>query len=117
MPEMVWFAGGEDVLGRLREPSFCVSADQIMRSRPDVIVVMPCGYGLDRAAAEFRFELLPSGAEALPALREKRVYAVNANAYFSRPGPRLADGAALLAHLVHPELFPAGFPVKSFRRM
>lgn len=117
VPEMVGFAGGEDVLGRLREPSFCVSADQIMRSRPDVIVVMPCGYGLDRAAAEFRFELLPSGAEALPALREKRVYAVNANAYFSRPGPRLADGAALLAHLVHPELFPAGFPVKSFRRM
>ena len=115
IPEMVFKAGGEDVLGRLREPSFRVTADQIMESRPDVIVIMPCGYNVARTAAEFRIELLPSGAESLPAAREHRIFAVDANAYFSRPGPRLADGVALLAHIFHPELFPSGFPAASFR--
>jgi iron complex transport system substrate-binding protein len=116
VPEMVSLAGGEDALGRLRQPSFRVSAEQVMQSRPDVIVVMPCGYGVDRAAAEFRLDLLPPGAEILTAVREHRVFAVNANAYFSRPGPRLADGVALLAHLFHPDLLPSGFPADSFRQ-
>ena len=116
VPEMVWLAGGEDALGRLRQPSFRVSAEQAMQSSPDVIVVMPCGYGVNRAAAEFRLDLLPPGAEILTAVREHRVFVVNANAYFSRPGPRLADGVALLAHLFHPELFPSGFPADSFRQ-
>lgn len=117
VPEMVALAGGEDVLGRLREPSFRVTADQIMDSRPNIIVIMPCGYDLNRAAAEFRFDLLPPGAATLPALREHRLFVVNANAYFSRPGPRLADGVALLANLFHPELVPSGFPANSFRRV
>jgi iron complex transport system substrate-binding protein len=114
---MVALAGGEDVLGRLREPSYRVTADQIMSSRPDLIVITPCGYAVDRAAAEFRLELLPPDSATLPAVRQHRVFAVNANAYFSRPGPRLADGVALLAHLIHPELFPDGFPADSFRRL
>jgi iron complex transport system substrate-binding protein len=117
VPEMVSLAGGGDVLGRVRQPSFRVSADQIMDSRPDVIVIMPCGYDLDRAATEFRFDLLPSEASTLAAVRERRLFAVNANAYFSRPGPRLADGVALLAHLLHPDLVPWTFPANSFRRL
>jgi iron complex transport system substrate-binding protein len=117
VPEMVFKAGGEDVLGRLREPSFRVSGEQIIEARPDVIVVMPCGYNLTRAAAEFRMEMLPRGSETLPAVREGRVFAADANAYFSRPGPRLADGVALLAHLIHPGLFPFGYPEDSFRRV
>jgi len=117
VPEMVALAGGEDVLGRLREPSYRVTADQIMSSRPDVIVITPCGYAVDRAAAEFRLDLLPPASATLPAVRDDRVFAVDANAYFSRPGPRLADGVALLAHLIHPELFPDGFPADSFRRL
>jgi iron complex transport system substrate-binding protein len=117
IPEMVQIAGGEDVLGRLREPSFRVEPEQIVEARPDVIVIMPCGYDVDRAAAEFRLGLLPSGAETFPAVRERRVFAVNATAYFSRPGPRLADGVALLAHLFHPELFPTGGLETSFRRV
>lgn len=117
VPEMVALAGGDDVLGRLREPSFRVTAEQIMDSRPNVIVIMPCGYDLNRAAADFKFELLPRGGETLPAVRDGSVFAVNANGYFSRPGPRLADGAAVLAHLFHPELFPSGFPADSFRRL
>lgn len=115
VPEMVSKAGGEDVLGRLREPSLRVSGEQISEARPDVIVVMPCGYNLARAASELRIEALPRGSETLPAVREHRLFAVDANAYFSRPGPRLADGVALLAHLIHPELFPSGYPENSFR--
>lgn len=115
VPEMVELAGGQDVLGRLREPSFRVTAEQIMESQPDVIVVMPCGYDVKRTAGEFNRSLLPARSKALPAVRDGRVFVVNANAYFSRPGPRLADGVALLAHLFHPDLFPSGFPENSFR--
>jgi iron complex transport system substrate-binding protein len=116
IPEMVYKAGGEDVLGRLREPSYRVTGDEILNSSPDVIVIMPCGYGTARVAAEFCLERLPRGAEALPAVKERRLFAVDANSYFSRPGPRLADGVALLAHLVHPELFPPELPA-SFRQL
>jgi iron complex transport system substrate-binding protein len=108
IPEMVSHAGGEDVFGRLREPSFQVAAEQIAESRVDVIIVMPCGYNSSRAAKEHRLAPFPKTWNQLPAIREGRVFAVDANAYFSRPGPRLADGVALLAHLLHPDLFPAG---------
>jgi iron complex transport system substrate-binding protein len=108
IPEMVSHAGGEDVFGRLREPSFQVAAEQIAESRVDVIIVMPCGYNSSRAAKEHSLAPFPEAWNQLPAVREGRVFAVDANAYFSRPGPRLADGVALLAHLLHPDLFPAG---------
>jgi iron complex transport system substrate-binding protein len=114
IPEMVFHAGGEDVLGRLREPSFQVTASQIADSRPDVIVVMPCGYDSGRAAAECEAAQFRECWSHLAAVRERRVFAVDANAYFSRPGPRLAEGVALLAHLLHPDLFPS-FPANSFR--
>jgi len=108
IPEMVSIAGGEDLLGRPRQPSFQATPEQILRSAPDVIVIMPCGYDADRAAAEYTLDRLPPGAETFPAIRKHQVFAVNANAYFSRPGPCLAEGVALLAHLFHPDLFPLG---------
>ena len=114
VPEMVACAGGEDVLGRVGEPSFQVTAEQIAQSRAEVIVVMPCGYNAARAAIECKREVFPEGWRVLPAIREGRVFAVDANAYFSRPGPRLADGVELLAHLFHPELF-SSFPAGSFQ--
>jgi iron complex transport system substrate-binding protein len=114
VPEMVSCAGGEDALGRLREPSFKVTADQIAQSRAERIVVMPCGYNAARAAAECEAFRFPESWRDLPAVREQGIFAVDANAYFSRPGPRLADGVALLAHLIHPDLF-GSFPAGSFR--
>ncbi len=117
IPEMVFHAGGEDVFGLLREPSFRVTAEQIAESRVDVIVVMPCGYNSARAAKECDLARFPESWNVLPAVGEGRVFAVDANAYFSRPGPRLADGVALLAHLLHPELFPSGALAGSFRRL
>jgi iron complex transport system substrate-binding protein len=103
VPAMVSFAGGEDVLGRLREPSFKITAEQIAQSRADVIVVMPCGYNAARTAVECDVSRFPESWHALPAVCDRRIFAVDANAYFSRPGPRLADGVALLAHLIHPK--------------
>jgi iron complex transport system substrate-binding protein len=114
VPEMVSCAGGEDVLGRLREPSFKVTADEIAQSRADLIVVMPCGYNAARAAVECEAFRFPRSWRDLPAVRDRRIFAVDANAYFSRPGPRLADGVALLAHLIHPDLF-GSFSAGSFR--
>jgi iron complex transport system substrate-binding protein len=100
-PQMIELAGGEDVLGRPGEPSHTVAWEEVQAARPDVVVVMPCGYDAPRAHAEAL-----EHAEALSALGARRVVAVNASAYFSRPGPRLIDGVELLAHILHPEQVP-----------
>jgi len=107
VPEMVAKAGGEDVLGIAGKPSFKVTAEQIAQSRAEIILVMPCGYNAERAANEWRAFGLPESWRDLPAMRENRIFALDANSYFSRPGPRLADGIAILAHILHPEIFLA----------
>jgi iron complex transport system substrate-binding protein len=103
VPEMVAIAGGEDVLGRARHPSFKVSADDIAQSNADVILVMLCGYDAKRNAQEFKSTKIPPSWENLPAIRNRRIFAVDANSHFSRPGPRLAHGVELLAHLFDPK--------------
>ncbi len=102
VPEMVRLAGGCDVLGREGEPSLAVTWPQIFETRPEIIVLMPCGYGLERNLEVWRSTRLPSGWEKLPAVLAGRVYAVDGNGYFSRSGPRLAEGVALLASLLRP---------------
>jgi iron complex transport system substrate-binding protein len=96
-PQMIELAGGEDALGRPGEPSWTASWAQLAAARPDVVVVMPCGYDAERA----REEAL-AHASQLAQLGARDVVAVNASAYFSRPGPRLVDGLQLLAHILHP---------------
>jgi iron complex transport system substrate-binding protein len=117
VPEMVEMAGGEDVLGRAGKPSFRATAEEIARTNPDIIVVMPCGYNARRAAAEFDWARLPEGWRNFPALRERGVFALDANSYFSRPGPRLADGVELLAHLFHPDLSSLKLPAGAFQKL
>ncbi|HTC60063.1 MAG TPA: cobalamin-binding protein [Solirubrobacteraceae bacterium] len=97
-PELVELAGGEDVLGLPGAPSVTVSWGELAAARPEVVVAMPCGYDAARAHAE----ALAYSSE-LAALGALRVVAVDASAYFSRPGPRLIDGLELLAHILHPE--------------
>jgi iron complex transport system substrate-binding protein len=100
-PQMIELAGGEDVLGLAGERSEVVSWDAVLAARPHVVVVMPCGYDAQRAHEEaVRFE------RQLSALGAERIVAVNASAYFSRPGPRLIDGIELLGHVLHPEQLP-----------
>jgi iron complex transport system substrate-binding protein len=100
VPEMVAIAGGEDVLGRAGHPSFKVPADDVAQSGADVILVMLCGYDAQRNAKEFQGTKIPQSWRNLPAIRNRRIFAVDANSYFSRPGPRLAEGVQLLAHLL-----------------
>ena len=98
VPQMIDLAGGDDTLGFAGERSRTASWAEIEAARPEVVVVMPCGYGAARAAEEAR-----AYADRLAALGAERVVAVDAAAYFSRPGPRLVDGLELLAHVLHPD--------------
>lgn len=100
-PQLIEIAGGEDVLGMPGEPSEQMSWEAVAAAQPDVVVVMPCGYGAGQAREEALLR-----AEQLAALQADRFVAVNASAYFSRPGPRLVDGLELLAHILHPEAAP-----------
>jgi iron complex transport system substrate-binding protein len=101
VPEMVERAGGVDVLGHQGIPSFRVDWETVLAAQPEVIVVMPCGYGLAAAEAELRSLPLPSGWNDLPAVRNGCVFVVEASGYFSRPGPRLAAGLKVLAGAIH----------------
>jgi iron complex transport system substrate-binding protein len=101
VPQMIELAGGEDVLGLPGEKSRTAEWAELEAAMPQVVISMPCGLYAEQAAAEtmrWRRHL---------ALLEARVCAVDAAAYFSRPGPRLVDGIELLGHLLHPELVPA----------
>jgi iron complex transport system substrate-binding protein len=101
VPQMIELAGGFDVLGMPGEKSRVAEWDEVAAAQPEVVVAMPCGYGAARAAEEAE-----TYAERLAGLGARSVVAVNASAYFSRPGPRLVDGIELLAHLLHPDRAP-----------
>lgn len=100
VPEMVALAGGEDVLGKEGVPSYRASWEQVIGSRPDVILFMPCGYTATQTAEEVNAFRFPQGWQELPAVRNGRVYALDATSYFSRPGPRLADGLEILLTVI-----------------
>ena len=104
-PQMIDLAGGEDVLGVPGEPSATASWETVAAAMPEVVLVMPCGYDAPRA----RTEAL-AHERRLAALGARTVLAVDASAYFSRPGPRLIDGLELLAQVLHPDAAPAPPP-------
>jgi iron complex transport system substrate-binding protein len=100
-PQLVELAGGVDVLGFPGERSEQMTWDAVEAAAPEVVVCMPCGYDAPRALEE-----ATAHAARLAALGARRVVAVDAAAYFSRPGPRLVDGLELLAHVLHPDRVP-----------
>ena len=100
-PQLIDYAGGEDVLGLAGERSEVTSWELVAAAQPDVVVVMPCGYDAPRAREEAE-----TYRDRLDSLGAGQVVAVEAAAYFSRPGPRLVDGLELLAWLLHPDRFP-----------
>lgn len=106
VPEMIRLAGGDDVLGIEGAPSRGLSWDEVAGAAPDVIVFMPCGYGLDEAVKQARDLYTVEAFAATPAATAGRVFAVDSSSYFSRPGPRLVDGLEALAWIVHPDEFP-----------
>jgi iron complex transport system substrate-binding protein len=110
-PQLIDYAGGDDVLGFGGEKSEERGWTEIEASQPDIVVVMPCGYDAEIAHREAEMH-----RDQLAAVGAGDVVAVNAAAYFSRPGPRIIAGLELLAHIIHPELFPEApaevFPVE-----
>lgn len=102
VPEMVEIAGGEAVLAKPAEKSTRITWEQVAAVKPEIVVVMPCGYHLADTVTQFR-EMergYPEPCHEIPALQEGRVYAVDGSAYFSRPGPRLVDGVEILRAIV-----------------
>lgn len=117
VPEMVTIAGGVDPLGREGTDSVRVAWEEVLAAKPEVLIMMPCGFRLDQV-----LEIAPQlcarpGWRQLPAVEQGRVYAVDANSYFARPGPRVIEGTRLLAHILHPELFPWAGPAGAFARV
>ncbi len=106
VPEMVELAGGQDVLGRKCEPSTKIDWNKVVEVAPDVIVLMPCGFDVSQTLRGAPVLKQLEGWRDLPAVKAGNVFAANGHAFFSRPGPRLVDGLDILAHVIHPEVFP-----------
>lgn len=116
VPEMVRLAGGTDGIGKEGAPSTVISWEAVVEYQPEVLIVMPCGYKIDRTLGEVDRFSTRAGWHDLPAVRAGRVYIVESPSYFSRPGPRIVTGLEMLAEIIHPELFsglaPLGAAVK-----
>lgn len=105
VPEMIEIAGGIDRLGRKGADSLRVSWEDILAWAPEVLIVAPCGFNLEQVLEQVQPLVTRPGWSDLPAVRSGRVFAVDANSYFARPGPRVVEGTELLAHLFHPDRF------------
>ncbi|MEO6349266.1 MAG: cobalamin-binding protein [Candidatus Limnocylindrales bacterium] len=114
VPEQVKRAGGWDLLGRIGEPASETTWEDVRDVEPEQIMLIPCGFDADRTAHEWRAgrATRPAWVEDLAAVRDGEVYALDGSSYFSRPGPRIVEGVALLAELLDPtigvESAPAG---------
>ncbi len=106
IPQMVDYAGGIEGLGRLGKPSHRIGWDQVVEYKPEIIVLSPCGFDANQVMEEAHVLASYQEWDTIPAFQSSRIYSVNASAYFSRSGPRVVDGLEILAHLIHPELFP-----------
>jgi iron complex transport system substrate-binding protein len=106
MSELVEVAGGRDELANLHRPSYRLEWRRVLDYAPDIIVLTCCGFGLERNLREAQILAGFEGFSDLPATRSGRIYATDGSAYFSRPGPRIVESLEILAHIVHPELFP-----------
>lgn len=107
MKELVGIAGGDDNLALLHRPSCRIEWSKVLDFAPEVIVLTCCGFNLARCEQEREILAKLEGLQDLPAAKAGRIYATDGSAYFSRPGPRIVESLEILAHLVHPDLFPA----------
>ena len=101
VPQLIEYAGGVDLLGLAGEPSEQRSWEEVAAARPEVVIVAPCGYEVERALEEAR-----AYADRLHALGAEQIVIADACAWFSRPGPRLVEGLEWLGHALHPDLVP-----------
>jgi len=105
-PELVEIAGGHDPLGRKHQPSTRIDWQEVLDTRPEIIVLALCGYDVDLAQHDYELLREFPGFDSLPAARTGEIYLTNASAYFARPGPRVIDSIEILAGILHPKEFP-----------
>ncbi len=105
-PTLVALAGGVDVLGAAGLPSRTLPWQQVVESKPDVLFIACCGFGIEQTLEDVPLLRQLPGWRDLPCVRDGRVYVADGNAYFSRPGPRLVESLEMLAFALHPDLFP-----------
>ena len=104
-PEQVAFAGGDPSFGNAGGKSRTTTAEEIQAYAPEVVVLAPCGYYKEEILAALGNARLPRGWNEMPAVRAGNVWAFDATSYFSRPGPRVVEGAEILSRIIHPEIF------------
>ena len=117
IPEMVSRAGGRHLLSEAGAPSQRITWEQLVEAAPDVLIIMPCGFSIERTGREMKRLTAHAVWHRLPAVQRGRVFAVDSGAYFSRPGPRLVDGTEILAALCHPSRFKQTIPAGAQRVM
>lgn len=117
MPTLVEMAGGTNLFGKAGEHSPWMKFEELIAADPDVILISPCGFNMNRAAQDL--PALTDRAEwnGLRAVRARRVFMADGNQYFNRPGPRIAESLEILAEIGHPELFSFGHEGAGWRRL
>ncbi len=104
-PEQVEMAGGICLLGKAGEKSVTTTYEEIYESKPDVLVLIPCGYYTEDILRQLPNTIFPANFREIPAIKTGEVWALDATSYFSRPAPRVVDGVEILAKIFHPEIF------------
>ena len=110
VPEMVEMAGGENCFGDKETGSFRLEWEEVVASQPEVIIFMPCGFDVKRGLEDVPLLSEKEEWASLPAVKNSRVFAIDAGAYTSRSGPRLVVGLEIMAEMIHPELFSGLVP-------
>ena len=105
IPQMVKMAGGINGISVLDESSRRMGIDEVKRFDPDIVILMPCGFGIQRIREEYTSLVASKEWRSMSAVQNNQVYAVDANSYFSKPSPRTVTGLEILAKIIHPENF------------
>ena len=116
IPELIEIAGGKAVLGVKGKHSPYLSWESLTEADPDTIAIMPCGFDLKRTEQESQVLMQHPNWSNLKAVKNGKVFIVDGNAYFNRPGPRLVDSAEILAEILHPQLFDFGYRGKAWQQ-
>ena len=106
IPQMIEFAGGINLISKTGEHSRRMDIDEVVNSKPNIIIFMPCGFDTDRTVQEYESILHNNPAwNSLQAVKNNQIYAVDANSFFSKPSIRTIDGLEILAKIIQPEKF------------
>ena len=105
VPELVGLAGGKNVMSVSGSDSNYCSWDEVEKTNPEIMIMMPCGFEIKRTLEDLHYLQKREGWQELKAVKENKVYVVDGNQYFNRPGPRLVDSAEILAEIINPDYF------------